>query len=56
MASKKLMTRDEIAAELSVHVNTIDKWRKQGLPVVKQGKIVRFDVDDVIEWIKGDKQ
>lgn len=48
----KILTKHELAKEFKVHVNTIDKWRKNGMPDLKVGKSVRFDLDDVIAWFK----
>ena len=51
-----MLTREGLAKEFSVHVNTIDKWRKIGMPEIKIGGNVRFDLKDVIDWLKeGDK-
>jgi len=49
-----MLTREDLAKEFKVHVNTIDKWRKNGMPEIKIGKNVRFDLQDVITWMKGD--
>ena len=49
-----LLTREELARELKVHTNTIDRMRKRGMPEMKDGKVVRFDLEDVKEWMKGD--
>lgn len=50
-----MLTRIELADEFKVHANTIDKWRKMGMPTIKVGKNVRFDLQDVIKWLKEDK-
>lgn len=50
-----MLTREEIATEFKVHVNTIDKWRKNGMPEIKIGKNVRFDLVDVIKWLKDER-
>ena len=49
----ELITKEELAKKCKVHVNTIDSWRKNGMPEIKQGKSVRFDYADVISWLKG---
>lgn len=48
----RMLTREDLARELKVHPNTVDNWRKQGLPCVKINKSVRFDLQDVIDWLK----
>lgn len=50
-----MLTREELAKEFKVHVNTIDKWRKNGMPEIKIGSTVRFDLQDVLAWLKGEK-
>jgi len=47
-----MLTRQELADYLKVHVRTIDNKVKDGMPVVKFGKSVRFEIDDVKKWIK----
>lgn len=47
-----MYTREEIAIRFNVHVNTIDKWRKMGMPFIKIRKNVRFDFNDVDKWLK----
>lgn len=47
-----MLTRQELADYLKVHVRTVDNKVKDGMPAVKFGKSVRFDLDDVLKWIK----
>ena len=47
-----MLTREDLANELQVHPNTVDNWRKQGLPCVKFNKSVRFDLQEVLAWLK----
>lgn len=46
----ELLSKSELAARLNIHINTVDLWRKEGMPEVKLGKPVRFDYDKVLEW------
>lgn len=50
-----MLTRNELAELLKVHVNTIDRYVKKGMPVIKVTGAVRFDLDDVMAWLKGEK-
>lgn len=50
-----VLTRESLAEELKVHPNTIDKWRKKGMPEVRVGKTVRFELEEVKKWMKGGK-
>jgi len=46
-------TKNEIATYLKITERTIDRLRKKGLPCIKiRSKIVRFDKDDVLGWLK----
>ena len=45
------MTVKELCDMMKVTRTTIDNWRKEGLPYKKFGKIVRFDKDEVMEWL-----
>lgn len=50
-----MLTRKELAQELKVHANTVDNMRKRGMPCYESNGVVRFDLDEVKEWLKGDK-
>jgi len=47
-----LLTKKELAAELNVAVSTINNKMKKGMPYVKIGKSVRFELNDVIKYLK----
>lgn len=50
-----MLDRKGVADLLKVHVNTIDKLVKEGMPSYKIGKNRRFDADEVIKWVKEGK-
>jgi len=52
-----MLTKKQLAKELSISVPTIDKYMKQGMPYHKLGvKLVRFYLEEVKEWLmKGEK-
>ena len=52
---KQLLTAEELAERIRVRPSTIRIWAREGLiPAVKIGaKILRFDMDDVLESVKG---
>lgn len=37
---------------LGVSNNTLDTWVTHGLPIIKIGKTVRFDKNEIHNWIK----
>lgn len=53
-----LWTIEEVAAYLKVPVNTIYQWRtKQYGPRAKKcGRYLRYEPDDVIRWVRDDKE
>jgi excisionase family DNA binding protein len=49
----KPMNIDELAAHFSVSKRTVRKWMEAGMPVLRPSpKIVRFDAEAVMEWMK----
>lgn len=49
---KELVTTKELSSLLKVTRQTVANWRKEGLPFMKLGRSIRFDYDEVIEWLK----
>ena len=47
-----MLKRKELAKELNIHINTVDRSVKRGMPCIKIGKSVRFEKDKVMEWLK----
>lgn len=42
----------ELAEVLRVHVRTLRDWLKKGMPHYKVGNTLRFDLEEVKEWMK----
>jgi phage terminase Nu1 subunit (DNA packaging protein) len=49
-----MVTKKELAEMLKVHINTIDRYMKLGMPVIKKSGAVRFELDAVMEWLRKD--
>jgi len=47
-----MLTKQELKDWLKVSIPTIDRLMKQGMPHIKIGKAVRFELDEVIKWLK----
>ena len=47
----RLLTTKELMEYFNVTRGTIINWRKEGMPYKKYGTIVRFDLDEVMEWL-----
>ncbi len=52
----KFLTIEEVAEMLQVTRTTIYNLKKKGLPFIKLGKNIRFDQEEVVNWIKGKQQ
>ncbi len=48
-----MLTKKELAEELKISIPTIDRQLKLGMPHVKIGKAIRFELEEVIKWLKG---
>lgn len=47
-----LVDKTNIAQFLGVSKRQIDNLRKEGLPFIKLGRLVRFDLNSVHKWIQ----
>ncbi len=48
----KFLTIEQVAEMLQVTRTTIYNLKKKGLPFIKIGKNIRFDQEEVVNWIK----
>jgi excisionase family DNA binding protein len=48
---KPLLTKDELAAEYRVSIRTVERWVGDGLPTRNVFGSVRFNEDDVVDWL-----
>lgn len=48
-----MITKKELAKKLKVSVTTIDRRVEKGMPHYKIGRLIRFDFEEVKQWIKG---
>jgi excisionase family DNA binding protein len=48
----KIITLEELCEILKVGRRTIDRQREKGLPCFKVGNQVRFDLEEVLNWLK----
>ena len=53
---KELITEEEMCFKLDVQRVFLWKCRKQGMPYIRIGeRIIRYDYDEVLNWLKGDR-
>lgn len=48
----ELITRTELLEKLKMSSPTLYRLESEGLPVMRNGKVVRYDWEDVVEWMK----
>ena len=46
-----LLIRKGLSLKLNISIPTICRWEKKGLPVIRIGGIVRYDLAEVNKWI-----
>lgn len=51
-----IKTLEEVAKELDVSKDTIDRWRQKGMPIISIDKYVRIWMPDVLEWLVKQKE
>ena len=53
---ENLMNIEQVAEILGVKVSTIYSWVSAGLiPCIKLNRLVRFDRNEILEWVKNHK-
>jgi excisionase family DNA binding protein len=54
VTQKRLLTTIEVSDYLGIPVSTIHRWRYVGTgpPAIRIGRHLRFDPDDLAEWIE----
>ncbi len=53
----RLLTPQEVAHILGFTTNTLKQWRSdgRGMPFIRVGKSIRYELKDVAEWIEKHK-
>lgn len=55
--SGKLYTANELAEQLNIPVRTIyNHAKKDGWPVYRVGRVVRFDLEEILALLRGEEQ
>lgn len=50
------MTVKDLAEHYQVTRQTIHNWLQHGLPHVKVGRVLRFDIEEVDRWVQEQSQ
>jgi excisionase family DNA binding protein len=57
LSTKQLMTPEQCAAFLQIEVNTLYVMKSQGrIPHRKVGHLLRFDLEEIVEWTRGNRK
>ncbi|MEK7800978.1 MAG: helix-turn-helix domain-containing protein [Pseudomonadota bacterium] len=50
----RLLTPQEVALALGIQSKTLTRWRmkKIGVPFIRIGRTIRYDLKDVTEWME----
>lgn len=56
-SSKKLLTEKEVSRQFRMSCSTLQKHRFKGvgIPYIKIGRLVRYDIDDIYEFMEKHK-
>ncbi|MCL6558138.1 MAG: helix-turn-helix domain-containing protein [Firmicutes bacterium] len=49
---EELLTQEELCKWLKISNMTAYRWRKEGMPYIKRGNVVRYDKAKVKEWLE----
>lgn len=49
---KSLIDTNQLADEFKVSRQTIFNWRKEGMPYHRLNHMIRFDLGEVVDWLK----
>ncbi|MCM3425583.1 helix-turn-helix domain-containing protein [Bacillus paralicheniformis] len=52
---EKLLTPKQLSEILQVSIETLRRWRKEGMPYKQIGRSVRFNQEEVEKWIEENK-
>lgn len=51
IVSNEFLTINDLSKFFQVSLATIYRWREDGLPYVKIGRLARYNIQDVQKWI-----
>ena len=57
IAGRRFVTASGLSALFKVHKRTVQMWAAdRGIPLIRIGNLMIFDIDDVKRWLLGHKQ
>jgi len=52
MQTEKWLSMKEICAYLGISRDTVKKWIKKGMPAHRVGRLWKFNVEEIDQWLK----
>lgn len=52
----RYLTTEDICKKFGIVRRTVDRWRKEGMPHIKINRTIRFDEQEVQEWVNKHKK
>ena len=52
MQTEKWFSMKEICAYLGISRDTVKKWIKKGMPAHRVGRLWKFNVEEIDQWLK----
>lgn len=52
LSDRGIVTRSQLANELGLESDTLRAWEREGMPSIRRGNVVLYNMDDVVNWIK----
>ncbi|MCM1567806.1 MAG: helix-turn-helix domain-containing protein [Dehalobacter sp.] len=49
---EELLTKNELCKWLKISSMTAYRWRKEGMPFIQHGNVIRYDKAKVTEWLE----
>ena len=53
---EEFLTTPELCELLKVNRTTVWRWREKGMPYLGSGKTIRYDKNEVLQWLKNQNQ
>lgn len=52
LRERGILNRNELATELGIKPETVPDWEKRGMPTIKEGMTILYDLDEVVAWMR----
>lgn len=52
LRERGILDREQLACELGIKTDTVREWEKRGMPSIKEGMTILYDIDEVLTWMR----